>query len=105
MEIGKIVLMKQLVTLGILTPDDQEVIYIACVRASYCHQVVALPQDVRFAVQRLWTSNGDLISRQYAGTKAMKVGCPNFAKANMTQREYTKYGKSSFLGNVKDTKG
>lgn len=76
----------------------------ACVRASYCHQVVALPQDVRFAVQRLWTSNGDLISRQYAGTKAMKVGCPNFAMLILHSVNTPSMASRVFLGTSKTPK-
>lgn len=32
-----------------------------------------LPAPIRTAFQEMWASNGDAISRQYAGTAAMKV--------------------------------
>lgn len=32
-----------------------------------------LPASIRTAFQEMWASNGDAISRQYAGTAAMKV--------------------------------
>ena len=34
-----------------------------------------LPSSIRTAFQEMWASNGDAISRQYAGTAAMKVRC------------------------------
>lgn len=33
----------------------------------------SLPADIRDIYQDMWANNGDAISRQYAGTAAMKV--------------------------------
>lgn len=33
----------------------------------------SLPPDIRDIYQDMWANNGDAISRQYAGTAAMKV--------------------------------
>lgn len=33
----------------------------------------SLPSDIRDIYQDMWANNGDAISRQYAGTAAMKV--------------------------------
>jgi len=33
----------------------------------------AVPTNIRNAFQLLWANNGDAISRQYAGTNALKV--------------------------------
>ena len=34
---------------------------------------IDLPGDIRDVYQDMWANNGDAISRQYAGTAAMKV--------------------------------
>ena len=39
----------------------------------FCSIQESLSQEVTAIMQDLWTENGDMISRQYAGTDAMKV--------------------------------
>jgi len=34
-----------------------------------------LPDAVKKSLQALWANNGDTISKQYAGTSALKVAC------------------------------
>lgn len=57
--------------LGLLTPDEE------------------LPVGVRQVFNQLWANNGDAISRQYAGTAAMKG-------------DYTRTGERKFSGLMKD---
>ena len=45
----------QLSKLGLLIPD------------------FGLPTNVKSKLQTLWANNGDIISKQYAGTNALKV--------------------------------
>ena len=45
----------QLSKLGLLVPD------------------FGLPNNVKSKLQTLWANNGDIISKQYAGTNALKV--------------------------------
>ena len=52
--IAKVVLLTQMNKLALLAPDCQ------------------LPFNCRKAFQQLWANNGDSLSRQYAGTKALK---------------------------------
>lgn len=54
--IGKAVLEVQLTKLGLLPPEGN------------------LPSSLRTTFQSLWANNGDVISKQYAGTNALKVG-------------------------------
>ncbi|KAL9982827.1 hypothetical protein ACROYT_G004936 [Oculina patagonica] len=48
-----------------------------------------LPASIRTAFQEMWASNGDAISRQYAGTAAMKG-------------DFTRTGERKFTGVMKD---
>lgn len=48
-----------------------------------------LPQMVRTTFQLLWANNGDIISKQYAGTNALKG-------------DYTRTGERKFTGLMKD---
>lgn len=48
-----------------------------------------LPSSIRTAFQEMWASNGDAISRQYAGTAAMKG-------------DFTRTGERRFTGVMKD---
>lgn len=57
--------------LGLLTPDNE------------------LPEMIRQTFNQLWANNGDAISRQYAGTAAMKG-------------DYTRTGERKFSGMMKD---
>lgn len=34
-----------------------------------------MPSTLRSMFQQLWANNGDIISKQYAGTNALKVCC------------------------------
>ena len=53
--IGRAVLERQFVKLGLLSPDQP------------------LPALCRAALNTIWANNGDTLSRQYAGTQALKV--------------------------------
>lgn len=64
-------LLLQVRKLGLLTPDED------------------LPDPVRRVFNQLWANNGDAISRQYAGTAAMKG-------------DYTRTGERKFSGLMKD---
>ncbi|XP_020912675.1 phosphatidylinositide phosphatase SAC2 [Exaiptasia diaphana] len=48
-----------------------------------------LPSDIRTSFQEMWANNGDAISRQYAGTAAMKG-------------DFTRTGERRFAGVMKD---
>lgn len=61
----------QLTKLGLIAPDGQ------------------MPQSVRNTFQLLWANNGDIISKQYAGTNALKG-------------DYTRTGERKFTGLMKD---
>lgn len=69
--IGKAVLEIQLTKLGLLPPEGQ------------------LPSSLRPKFQNLWANNGDVISKQYAGTNALKG-------------DYTRTGERKFTGMMKD---
>lgn len=70
--LAKAVLHTQLTRLAMLAPD------------------VALPHTFRRAFQALWANNGDTISRQYAGTSALKG-------------DYTRTGERRLAGVVRDS--
>lgn len=53
--LAKIVLEVQLTKLGLVAPEQP------------------LPSSLRQTFQLLWANNGDVISKQYAGTNALKV--------------------------------
>lgn len=53
--LGKTVMEMQFSKLGLIPPDG------------------ALPSNIRQTFQSLWANNGDIISKQYAGTNALKV--------------------------------
>ena len=57
--------------LGLLPPDE------------------SLPDSSRHVYQQMWANNGDAISRQYAGTAALKG-------------DYTRYGERGIGGIMKD---
>lgn len=46
--------MSQLIKLGLMSPET--------------------PHNLLSIAQQMWANNGDIISRQYAGTNALKVG-------------------------------
>uniref|UniRef100_A0A023EYP6 Putative inositol-145-triphosphate 5-phosphatase synaptojanin inp51/inp52/inp53 family n=1 Tax=Triatoma infestans TaxID=30076 RepID=A0A023EYP6_TRIIF len=69
--IGKAVLEIQLTKLGLLPPEGN------------------LPSSLRTTFQLLWANNGDVISKQYAGTNALKG-------------DYTRTGERKFTGMMKD---
>jgi hypothetical protein len=53
--LGKAVMEIQFSKLGLIPPDG------------------SLPSNIRQTFQLLWANNGDIISKQYAGTNALKV--------------------------------
>lgn len=53
--LGRAVLESQLVKLGLLAP------------------YTSIPEQLKSSFMVLWANNGDIISRQYAGTNALKV--------------------------------
>ena len=57
--LGKTVMEMQFSKLGLIPPDG------------------TLPTNIRQTFQLLWANNGDIISKQYAGTNALKV-CSKF---------------------------
>ncbi|XP_022080789.1 phosphatidylinositide phosphatase SAC2-like [Acanthaster planci] len=69
--LARAVLSMQLRKLGILLPDQR------------------LPPTVKQTYQDMWASNGDIISRQYAGTAALKG-------------DYTRTGERKFTGMMRD---
>ncbi|XP_038045460.1 phosphatidylinositide phosphatase SAC2-like [Patiria miniata] len=69
--VARAVLSMQLRKLGILLPDQR------------------LPRIIRQTYQDMWASNGDIISRQYAGTAALKG-------------DYTRTGERKISGMMKD---
>ncbi|XP_014254193.1 phosphatidylinositide phosphatase SAC2 isoform X2 [Cimex lectularius] len=69
--IGKSVLEIQLTKLGLLPPEG------------------SLPSSLRTTFQLLWANNGDIISKQYAGTNALKG-------------DYTRTGERKLTGMMKD---
>ncbi|XP_033632502.1 phosphatidylinositide phosphatase SAC2-like [Asterias rubens] len=69
--LARAVLSMQLRKLGILLPDQH------------------LPPSIRIIYQETWASNGDIISRQYAGTAALKG-------------DFTRTGERKFSGMMKD---
>ncbi|XP_055603029.1 phosphatidylinositide phosphatase SAC2 isoform X2 [Uranotaenia lowii] len=69
--LGKAVLESQLVKLGLAPPYSQ------------------LPDQLKIPFMVLWANNGDVISRQYAGTNALKG-------------DYTRTGERKLTGLVKD---
>nr|XP_050853948.1 phosphatidylinositide phosphatase SAC2 isoform X2 [Vespula vulgaris] len=69
--IGKAVMEMQFSKLGLIPPDG------------------TLPTNIRQTFQLLWANNGDIISKQYAGTNALKG-------------DYTRTGERKFTGLMKD---
>ncbi|CAA9999838.1 unnamed protein product [Nesidiocoris tenuis] len=69
--IGKTVLETQLTKLGLLAPEG------------------SLPSSLRSTFQLLWANNGDIISKQYAGTNALKG-------------DFTRTGERKLTGMMKD---
>lgn len=69
--IARIVMETQCRKLGILAPEEN------------------LPQSCKLTFQQLWANNGDVISRQYAGTVALKG-------------DFTRTGERKFSGMMKD---
>ncbi|XP_013400457.1 phosphatidylinositide phosphatase SAC2 [Lingula anatina] len=69
--IARIVLETQCRKLGLLLPEED------------------LPTECRLVFQQMWANNGDTISRQYAGTVALKG-------------DYTRTGERKFTGVMKD---
>ncbi|XP_011329507.1 phosphatidylinositide phosphatase SAC2 isoform X2 [Ooceraea biroi] len=69
--LGKAVMEMQFSKLGLIPPDG------------------TLPANIRQTFQLLWANNGDIISKQYAGTNALKG-------------DYTRTGERKFTGLMKD---
>ncbi|KAG8034031.1 hypothetical protein G9C98_008512 [Cotesia typhae] len=69
--IAKTVMEMQFSKLGLIPPDG------------------TLPSNIRQTFQSLWANNGDIISKQYAGTNALKG-------------DYTRTGERKFTGLMKD---
>ncbi|XP_043601331.1 phosphatidylinositide phosphatase SAC2 isoform X2 [Bombus pyrosoma] len=69
--LGKAVMEMQFSKLGLIPPDG------------------TLPTNIRQTFQLLWANNGDIISKQYAGTNALKG-------------DYTRTGERKFTGLMKD---
>ncbi|XP_011304045.1 phosphatidylinositide phosphatase SAC2 isoform X2 [Fopius arisanus] len=69
--VGKTVMEMQFSKLGLIPPDG------------------TLPTNLRQTFQLLWANNGDIISKQYAGTNALKG-------------DYTRTGERKFTGLMKD---
>ncbi|XP_012527585.2 phosphatidylinositide phosphatase SAC2 isoform X2 [Monomorium pharaonis] len=69
--LGKAVMEIQFSKLGLIPPDG------------------ILPANIRQTFQSLWANNGDIISKQYAGTNALKG-------------DYTRTGERKFTGLMKD---
>ncbi|KAL0276635.1 UNVERIFIED_CONTAM: hypothetical protein PYX00_004166 [Menopon gallinae] len=69
--LAKTVMEIQLTKLGLIVPEGH------------------IPQSVRNTFQFLWANNGDIISKQYAGTNALKG-------------DYTRTGERKFTGLMKD---
>ncbi|XP_063228378.1 phosphatidylinositide phosphatase SAC2 [Bacillus rossius redtenbacheri] len=69
--IGKAVMEIQFSKLGLIPPDG------------------IMPANIRNTFQLLWANNGDIISKQYAGTNALKG-------------DYTRTGERKFTGLMKD---
>ncbi len=67
------VLRRQLAKLGVFGPEDVE----------------DLPKETSLGFRALWANNGDALSRQYAGTKALKG-------------DYTRTGERNLSGMMKD---
>ena len=71
--IAKSVLETQLLKLGLIPPEH------------------GIPDDLRLVFQNLWANNGDALSRQYAGTNALKG-------------DFTRTGERNLHGLMKDGK-
>ncbi|XP_014219978.1 phosphatidylinositide phosphatase SAC2 [Copidosoma floridanum] len=69
--LGKAIMEIQFSKLGLIPPDG------------------TLPVNIRQTFQSLWANNGDIISKQYAGTNALKG-------------DYTRTGERKFTGLMKD---
>ncbi|XP_076677139.1 phosphatidylinositide phosphatase spermathreecae isoform X2 [Andrena cerasifolii] len=69
--VGKTVMEMQFSKLGLIPPEG------------------ALPTNIKQTFQLLWANNGDIISKQYAGTNALKG-------------DYTRTGERKFTGLMKD---
>ncbi|KAL7647035.1 UNVERIFIED_CONTAM: hypothetical protein RMT77_002292 [Armadillidium vulgare] len=69
--LGRTVLENQFAKLGIIPPEH------------------TLPQECRVKLQMMWANNGDTISKQYAGTSALKG-------------DFTRTGERNFAGLMKD---
>ncbi|OAD59920.1 Phosphatidylinositide phosphatase SAC2 [Eufriesea mexicana] len=69
--LGKAVMEMQFSKLGLIPPDG------------------TLPTNIKQTFQLLWANNGDIISKQYAGTNALKG-------------DYTRTGERKFTGLMKD---
>ena len=71
--IAKSVLETQLLKLGLIPPEH------------------GIPDDLRLVFQNLWANNGDALSKQYAGTNALKG-------------DFTRTGERNLHGLMKDGK-
>lgn len=91
--LGKAVLESQLVKLGLAPPYSQ------------------LPEQLKVPFMILWANNGDVISRQYAGTNALKASYLFMLKylfqliivqSYQIQGDYTRTGERKISGIMKD---
>ncbi|XP_076265256.1 phosphatidylinositide phosphatase spermathreecae isoform X1 [Rhynchophorus ferrugineus] len=69
--LGKAVMEMQFCKLGLVSPEGE------------------IPNNIKVTFQLLWANNGDIISKQYAGTNALKG-------------DYTRTGERKFTGIMKD---
>lgn len=68
--LGKAVMEMQFSKLGLIPPDG------------------TLPTNIRQTFQLLWANNGDIISKQYAGTNALKVFQTVYVKFYILNKNY-----------------
>lgn len=64
-----------------------------------------MPNTIKNRFQLLWANNGDIISKQYAGTNALKVKRPTPQPRLfhfVFQGDYTRTGERKFTGIMKD---
>lgn len=47
---------------------------------------IGLSDSIRTKFLTMWANNGDIISKQYAGTNALKVVCQNLLKRILSEQ-------------------
>ena len=85
--IARLVLEQMLTKLGVVPPDAQ------------------LPPDTRMGFQGMWANNGDVISRQYAGTNALKGDFTRTGERNLSglMKDGVNSASRYYLNHVRDT--